>query len=675
MISELIDFGRWLDDNGQARVGDVIPEEAAIMIFKINKDMHNIVFDKTVKYNDYKNVMKDSDSKFERNLYILTGNSGLTNTDGIGGISPFFFKLSNSVFKEKKVKEGLSVEELRKKVKKSSEEGKKNYTLHLKYIIGNKDLLTRYGHPSDGIKVKNIVTKYFKLLENNLSNKKTIIDAFNQDFDTLLTSKGIYMYFQLEREFRWVNDLFLDYVKFYKKQKDKIEFIRGYCPFCKQKEKILVYKEFPFFALQKPNYNWNFVSEDLRGSKFKICDECNYFLQAGFDTLKKEFKGSYLLIPHPKTDTEPRYGEFLKEIRSNSSKFEKINSALRALYRDFNFDFVVYSSGKDNQLKRYISNYKAFLLEFKNIQLYDGNELRYLFGEHGKFQKRKSYVENTFDLEDILKEFFVDVQDEKLAFPRYNHLYDIYIKHLTGKTGIFYKFNSKTVSLFAKYMENLFTFVYELNTDSLNKEMLNEIVLNCLTILEKHNRRDTHPWDTFGEDIKKRLNYYFMLKKELIGDKMMDEKNIGELKQICNRYSGETEEKIGKEETTKILEIVKKDPAIKYYLIGQFIRLLESFKANEGKKADLFTSYMSNSNRNNVKSLFVTEILKKNNYYISRLNKKGKIIFNILESNPNLFSDESISYEDYILFMFAGYYTENILSSSYGKEKKSIRGV
>ena len=72
---------------------------------------------------------------------------------------------------------------------------------------------------------------------------------------------------------------------------------------------------------------------------------------------------------------------------------------------------------------------------------------------------------------------------------------------------------------------------------------------------------------------------------------------------------------------------------------------------------------------NNIKNLFITEILKKNNYYITKLNRKGKIIFDIIENDPHLFSEKNLSYEDYILFMFTGYYTENILRSGYKKTK------
>jgi len=718
MIGNLIEFGKWLDKSGQAHIGDTIPDSSLIMFFRIDNRISSITFNTIMKYDEYKKKMQNSQSQFERNLYVLTGNDSLTDTKGIGGISPFFFKLPNIILKntkkeinkikkeqrtdkennkeeiEKKSSDffkKIAQQELVKKIDLSKKNRRKkqnrNYILHIQHILTTQELIEKYSalrsdSPQNSILYKTI-TNYFELVEKDLkSDESVILRAFGENLDMLLTSKkGIYMYFKLEEDFLWINELFLDYVKYYKKQNDDIEFMKGFCPYCKREESTLVYKEFPFFALQKPNYNWNFEDNDLRGSKFRICSECNYFLQVGFDTLKDEFKSGYLLIPSPKADTDPqKYGDFLKEIRENSSKFEKINLALNSLSRYFSFAFAVYMLGDDRQIKRYIPNYKAFLLEFEDIKLYEDNKLRYLFGEKAESEKEKSIVKNMFDLEKIFKQFFIDIRDEKIVYPQYYFLYQIYTKDLTGKKGrnkgIFYDFNSKTVSIFARYMDNLFSLIYELDEDALSREMLNVIALNCLTTLEKHNKREKNALEgRFDEDMKKRLNYYFMLRKELLGDKMMDEKNIMKLKKICNRYSEQNEEKMSEEDTKKILELVKEEPAIKYYLIGQFVRLIENIKANEGKKADLFTSYISNSNRNNIRNIFATEILKKNNYYISRLNRKGKIIFDILEKEPNLFEEKSLKYEDYLLLMFTGYYTKNILTSTYGKEEKNAGGA
>ena len=90
-------------------------------------------------------------------------------------------------------------------------------------------------------------------------------------------------------------------------------------------------------------------------------------------------------------------------------------------------------------------------------------------------------------------------------------------------------------------------------------------------------------------------------------------------------------------------------------------------KSREGKNSDIFSNFVLNANKNNIKKLFTTEVLQKNNYYIGGMNKKGKFIFKILENNFNeLFDEDDFYFEDYLLLIFTGYYTENILSSSYG---------
>jgi CRISPR-associated protein Csh1 len=54
------------------------------------------------------------------------------------------------------------------------------------------------------------------------------------------------------------------------------------------------------------------------------------------------------------------------------------------------------------------------------------------------------------------------------------------------------------------------------------------------------------------------------------------------------------------------------------------------------------------------------------------MNKKGKFVFKLFEKDIDSLFNESdgFSFEDYILLIFTGYYTENVLSSSYGTKKK-----
>ena len=42
--------------------------------------------------------------------------------------------------------------------------------------------------------------------------------------------------------------------------------------------------------------------------------------------------------------------------------------------------------------------------------------------------------------------------------------------------------NSKTAMLFSKYKFNIFSYLYELNTNALNKNIIKEIVENCIYV-------------------------------------------------------------------------------------------------------------------------------------------------------------------------------------------------
>ena len=200
-------------------------------------------------------------------------------------------------------------------------------------------------------------------------------------------------------------------------------------------------------------------------------------------------------------------------------------------------------------------------------------------------------------------------------------------------------------------MHSIFNFIYELNMDTIDKNMWNEIVLNFILKIQKNKKKPQYP-------ILKRLNYYLMLNKEILGDNMLEKNDITKLKTSINRYG------MDKPETTnEILDLIQENPSLKYYLIGKFLKLIDSSKYSGGKKSAIFGNFVTNANRNNIKNLFVTEVLQKNNYYIQKMNPKGKLIFSLIENDVNsLFNEENnLSFEDYMLSIFAGYYTENIL--------------
>lgn len=85
------------------------------------------------------------------------------------------------------------------------------------------------------------------------------------------------------------------------------------------------------------------------------------------------------------------------------------------------------------------------------------------------------------------------------------------------------------------------------------------------------------------------------------------------------------------------------------------------------KKGVVFSNFVSNVNRNNIKKLFITEILQKNDFYINKMNKKGKFIFKMFELESNNLFDEGndFDFEDYLLLLFTGYYAQDILPNKY----------
>ena len=147
---------------------------------------------------------------------------------------------------------------------------------------------------------------------------------------------------------------------------------------------------------------------------------------------------------------------------------------------------------------------------------------------------------------------------------------------------------------------------------------------------------------------------------------MFDKEKVNTLKKEFKNYNKEDDYL---EFKNKVIPLIDSSSYIKYYVIGQFIRYIDNFKIANGFNPEVFNNFMTNVNRNNAKKMFATEILQKNIYYINQMTKKSKLLFEVLEENlDSLFDEEDMTYEDYILTLCTGYYTENILSEK--KEDK-----
>ncbi len=683
MIFDLIEFGKWLNDNNQDDFGKNVKENDYVLCLSFDNNTKLFSFKEIVQIKDFDSSYH-AESVFSEQYYITTDQKiMIPSKSNLMGLTPFFIKIDHD-FKTKGGIHEENVPKFFKKIersKKANNDGKEfnkiietvysDKETYLSNIVITADQMSSFESffSEYSLKyVKNRINEYYEFLSENQTQIVDMINKFKESNDYDKKSRGnFYLSCYFDSHFDLINDVFYYYSKFIKERSDDFdEHDNEICAFCGNNR--IVYPSIGSYSLGIPSYSFNYDKNGktvIKNSRLRFCKKCSTYVMLAEDKLKKILMNNILIIPKK---INGDYKDFLMISNKEINTFQKINEFMNTI-DGFNYDLAIYTleRGDRHDFKKYIENYRAFRVKFDGISLYQGDILKYLFNEHLKIgEKRKSEIKNMFDIESIFKEFFVDIEDEKINPPKFRHFYQIYTKDITGKTGIFFKFDTKTVTIFTKYMHNIFNLIYELNEDALNKNILNEIILNSLVKLEKNLEKPRF-------NILIRLNYYFMLKKELWGDNMLAKENMAKIKGIAKKYNMESKiDKITSEDSNKIVEIIGKDPALKYYLIGQFLGLIDSFKQSEGKKKEVFANFVTNTNRNNIRNLFVTEVLQKNNYYIAKMNKKGKFVFKIFENDlDSLFNEKSMfSFEDYIILIFTGYYTENILSSKYGLVKK-----
>lgn len=680
MINDLIEYGKWLSKNNLDDFGRNTKDKDYILLVNFNnKDFELIDFYKkeTFDFNIYFNQ-----SIFHKDFFISTDQRFMIpSKSNLLGLSPFFIKLDND-FLTKKEFDKNKFNKFQNKIKRSikANKNKKEFNAVLKdiyndynYFINSyplndseKSYFLKFFKDYSYDKISSLIIKYYSfILEKSEDISKKIIKLKESDEFVKKDKSNFYLACCFSDELDLINDMFIYYSKIFKKRDEKVKnFEEGYCSFCGKK--TITYSSLGSYALSK-SYSFNF-SNKIDNAHLRICNECNSYLRTAEDNLKKNLKAPIMIIPKSKGNND--YGSFAKISNTDKSSFSKINEFLKDNSNNFNYDLIFYNEGKGNTyvINKYVENYQAFLVEFnKKIRLYDeDNCCNYLLNEHLNFDiNEKNYINNLFDLEPIFKSFFINITKEGIQYPKLFNFYDIYLKDITGETGIFSGFDSKTLTIFVKYMNSIFSYIYELNTDSLNRKMLNEIVLNLLLKYQKNTNNEK----SYKNSIIQSLNYYYMLNKEFLEDKMLSENHIKELKNIFSKYNTNNNNKISTEDEEKIFNLIEEDYSLKYYLLGQFISLIDNSKRINNKNGEVFSNFIINCNKYNILKLFATEVLQKNNYYIEKMNKKGKFIFKILEKDLNsLFNEDKFYFEDYLLLIFTGYYTENILSSSYGSK-------
>lgn len=680
MIGDLIEYGKWLSNNDLDDFGKDTKDADYIFVVNYNDGEFNLD-NLYLKNNVNEHLNYFDKSIFSQDFLISTDQRFMIpSKSNLLGLSPFFIKLDHDFLKNGET-DSQKIQKFKNKIERSinSNSNNKEFVAALSNIYADsenfikdcaldnekKEIFSSFFLNNTFEDVSLLIVNYYKfILENMESIVSRIIELKSSDDYDKRSRPNFYLSCCFGDSLDLINDLFIFYSKIFKKRDEKInDFDEGTCSFCGRES--ITYSSLGSYALSK-SASFNF-SEDMSNSRLRICKLCNSYLRTAEDNLKKALNGPMMIIPKSKGIYD--YESFVKISNlEDKSSFSKINEFLKENSNQFNYDLVLYNEGKGNTyvINKYVENYQAFLIDFnREIKLYD-NGLNYLFNEKyfENIEEDTRFVNNLFDLEQIFKSLFIKFDDEQIKYPNLYYFYNIYTKDLTGSSGILYGFDSKTVSIFAKYMHSIFNFIYELNEDALNKNMINELFLNVLIKLQRNATNKK----SYKCKILNYLNYYFMIIKEFLGESMLEDENVKKLKEIFSTYhKDDGGKKISEEDEKKIFETIEKDVSLKYYLIGQFISLIDNTKSREGKNSDIFSNFVLNANKNNIKKLFTTEVLQKNNYYIGGMNKKGKFIFKILENNFNeLFDEDDFYFEDYLLLIFTGYYTENILSSNYG---------
>lgn len=692
MISSLIEFGKWLVDNDKDNFGKNLVDSDWIL--RVRYVDNNFVLDDNIVMK--KNFIPNfQDSIFNEELLFPPKpmqNFLIPSTAHLAGFTPFcilivedkkdlskfskkpkksveaFYDYRNAKFKEKskyfKVLKEL-FDDFEGNFLKPFENFNNNFSN--RHFINESEKM-KFLDFINNYSIENVLRyfkEYYEFIDENVEIINDMINTFSDSEEYQNENGRFFLVCEFSNEIDYVNDILFYYSMLIKERNDDYLMDEdSKCSICGNNG--IAYPLIPCYGINKKSPNClSFFHFENKSDLFKLrlCKECNYFLYIGFDRLRNIFNNNDMLII-PKKKNGGDFEEFVIKANADLSDFEKINLFLNDC-EGFNFDLALIKQDKAlMRVYKYIDNYKAFLVKFEDIYLYQHGKLNYLFNINlANDEIKGSEIYGLFSLEKIFKDFFVNIEDGKYKFLNKNFKYFYKIYSMDLEKIFKDNYDSNLISLFSKYMYSIFSFIYEINFDAINKNMINQLCLNSLIILEKNNKRDEKGNFLFRTGILKRLNYLFMFKREFLGDNMLSNENMVKLEDIFKGSDSE-ESKI-----TNLLEILDKDPAFKYFLIGQFIRYIDDFKFRSGKNASTFSNFINNANRNNLKKLFVRLILENNEFYIKRLSKKGKMIFNMFLDYDNLFNEKGFVYEDYSLLMFTGYYTPNLLKSEKEKEE------
>ena len=237
MISDLIEFGKWLDENNQDDFGKNVKDNDYTMGIHFDENSKNFSFEKITQIKN--NILPYfEDSIFNDQLYITTDQKlMIPSKSNLLGLTPFFIKIDHDFKTRGNLEDKDKIEKFYNKIdrsKKANDKGgefiaviKKIYNdigWYLRNIgIGDreKDILTSFFEEYSFEEIEKILVEYYNWLYNNRTQIVELINEFKDDENYDKKLKGnFYLACYSNSELDILNDIFYYHSKFIKNRNE-----------------------------------------------------------------------------------------------------------------------------------------------------------------------------------------------------------------------------------------------------------------------------------------------------------------------------------------------------------------------------------------------------------------------------------------------------------------------
>ena len=237
MISDLIKFGKWLDENNQDDFGKLVRDDDKVIKINIKyqngtlefQDLDRIIndsitnYDLIKTYNDYKQENNLKYSLFSNQLFFETNQKiMIPSNNAFACLTPFVVSLnriSNTKIERSKERneDGLEFINLIPKLKKNKTE-LINYYNEYKSLNKINTNITLYNETLDNIEeLIKTIKQYYTLLYDNFKTIEELKDKI-KDKDP-----DIFLFFELPDRFRLFNDMVYFYCKYLKQRDEEVD--------------------------------------------------------------------------------------------------------------------------------------------------------------------------------------------------------------------------------------------------------------------------------------------------------------------------------------------------------------------------------------------------------------------------------------------------------------------